>query len=153
MKILVFSDTHFNSSDVVEIYYLENPDYVVSAGDFAEDVLELLNIDKSIKILAVRGNCDYYDPNIPEELYFSLEEKNFYLCHGHRWGVKESTERLEKKIESEDIDVIIFGHTHIPTLIEVGKGGRLFNPGATRDRRYGVIDITNGDMKFSHRHL
>ena len=156
MKILIFSDTHLNTSDVVETYYLENPDLVVSAGDFAEDVLELLDIDSSIKILSVRGNCDYYDPDIPEELYFQIENFRFFLIHGHRWSVKESTIKLEKKIENEEIDVIIFGHTHIPILVPVNKeksAAFLFNPGAMRDKRYGVIEITDGKINFFHKTL
>ena len=51
------------------------------------------------------------------------------ITHGDRYGVKYELNNLYYRALEAEVDIALFGHTHIPYMEEV-KGIWLFNPGS-----------------------
>ena len=151
MKILIVSDSHGRLDSLMEIWEKEIPDIVISAGDYSKDVEELSYIYEESKYYIVRGNCDYMDHTTEDILEFEIEGKNIFLTHGHLYGVKTSYDYLRMESKDRDVDICIFGHTHIPYLEE--EEMILFNPGAVKDGGYGILEIDGNRMNIEHRML
>ncbi|MGL5964764.1 MAG: YfcE family phosphodiesterase [Fusobacteriaceae bacterium] len=149
MKILVYSDSHGEISNIVEIYEKEKPDFIISAGDYSEDFrdFKLSYKDINIKSKVVKGNCDYFDKTYEEEEIFEIKGRRFFLTHGHLYGVKGSLNQLKIRGVETEADFVIFGHTHIP-FHQRYKRCEYFNPGALKDKKYGIIEIEGENVNF-----
>ncbi len=133
IKIGVISDTHKKEIDgtlekICE-RYLKDVDIIVHAGDLIS--IKILEIWKDKKVYAVHGNMDDSDTkkSLPEKLVFSLENFRIGLVHG--WGSPLGfPEKLLPIFENENINCLIYGHSHVPKKKIVGNILTL-NPGAT----------------------
>lgn len=152
MKALVLSDSHSHFNLILNIYNLEKPDVVIFAGDNSKDGHELSFIDESTPFYIVKGNCDFFDYNSDDVMEFKLENKKFFLTHGHLYGVKGNYRSIEKEASVKDVDIVIFGHTHIP-YYKRRAGVEFFNPGAAQDGNYGILEIKNGEVKFENKRI
>lgn len=156
MKIGVVSDTHrMNRFIDKTIPYLKECDLIVHAGDNFADSKYIHKIT-NVGVMAVRGNCDF--ENVEDELEFEVENKKFFICHGDRYGVKYGLYDLEKKAESINADIVIFGHTHTPVVIE--KNNIIYiNPGSTslpRDvnyRSFVILEISDDNVSVEEIRL
>lgn len=132
------SDTHLPKRAKV----LPNPllaelpraDVVLHAGDWVDtatlDLLERL----SGRLVGVYGNNDGpgLRARLPEVAYAELG--------GLRWGVVHETGPAQGRearcaARFPDLDVLVFGHSHIPWDTTAPSGLRLLNPGSPTDRR------------------
>lgn len=140
MRIAVLSDTHAGSIDRIPaatLKALAAADLIVHAGDFTERaVLDGLRAKGEVR--AVRGNLDSAELKklLPDRELFVLNGKTVGLTHGWGppWGLAERVRKL-----FGDVDLVIFGHSHVPWNQTVG-GTLLFNPGSARGT-YGLISI------------
>lgn len=156
MKIGVVSDTHrMNRFIDKTIPYLKECDLIVHAGDNFVDSKYIHKIT-NVGVMAVRGNCDF--ENVEDELEFEVENKKFFICHGDRYGVKYGLYDLGKKAESINADIVIFGHTHTPVVIE--KNNIIYiNPGSTslpRDvnyRSFVILEISDDNVSVEEIRL
>lgn len=154
MKILVYSDSHGEISNIVEIYEREKPDFVISAGDYSEDFRDFtlsyrdLNIDHKV----VKGNCDPFEKIYGDEEIFLLEGRKIFLTHGHLYGVKGSLNHLKIRSRELGADLVIYGHTHIPHQ-ERYENCEYFNPGALKDGKYGIIEVEGKEINFFMKSL
>ncbi len=162
MKALIFSDSHGNIS-VMKKVIASSPDAdcVIFAGDGVSDAEGLQNEFPEKMFFSVRGNNDYrlspYGYEREGELLFVLEGKKIFLTHGHSFGVKSSLNSLFLKAQRDEIDLVIFGHTHIP-YEEYNKEKSpfyFFNPGSIgcyseNGYSFGVLNINNGNILLSH---
>lgn len=129
MKIGVISDTHGNIDRVVKQLELLDIDFVLHLGDNSEDAIIIENkLNK--EVIAVRGNCDLYDRKNPLERIIEIENKKIFMTHGHKYNVKREMETLYYRGKELEVDIVLFGHTHIPYLNK-GKNIKIFNPGST----------------------
>ncbi|MFC7679459.1 metallophosphoesterase family protein [Paenibacillus sp. GCM10028914] len=158
-KVGVLSDTHMPRMAKKLPYELlkglENSDLIIHAGDWSDwSVYEALR--ELAPVEGVAGNAD--GKEIQERLGLSklllIEGCRIGVVHGH--GNKGTTEkRALSAFTSQNVDCIIFGHSHIPLLKEVG-GVLLFNPGSPTDKRrqsqysYGIIEIESGEIYARH---
>ena len=145
MKILVFSDSHKNVADLLDVIEREKPDRVMHLGDHLHDAEDLQYAFDRIPFTCVPGNCDYA-PTSPGELLTELGGVRLFLAHGHQYGVKGGTDRLLARALSLQAQIALFGHTHRPYL-EQRSGIWLMNPGASQrsgKQTYGEILITGG---------
>jgi putative phosphoesterase len=109
-------------------------DVVVHAGDWV-DVTFLDELDSRAKrLVGVYGNNDgpAIRARLPEVARVDLE--------GLRLGVVHETgpaSGREKRcdVAYPDLDVLVFGHSHIPWDATTPGGMRLLNPGSPTDRR------------------
>ncbi len=165
MELLIFSDSHGRSERIEEALerQLRAPAAVLFAGDGLRD---LQNIDFGRSALyEVAGNCDWFASDTPAERLLFWEGHKLLLTHGHLYGVKHGYGTLLSHAVKEDIDLVVFGHTHTPCC-EVFSAGTtlfgktlerpiyLFNPGSLGDSgRFGTLMLSGNTVLFSHGSL
>ena len=77
------------------------------------------------------------------------------IVHGHQFDVKYTYEALARCAAARGADAALFGHTHLPDLVQIG-GVTLFTPGSAalpRNSRptYGRITVEQGKATvFEH---
>ena len=153
MKIGVISDTHIPSRakeiPTVVLESLKKMDMIIHAGDLVD--LNILNVLKSIcrDVKAVWGNMDPIDVKIalPERELIPVGRYRIGLIHGN--GSPASLiETVTDIFKNDNVDVIIFGHSHSPVNEKRGKI-LYFNPGSLTDtvfssfNSYGIIEIND----------
>ncbi len=151
MKILVVTDCHGRFEKLLKVFEDENPDIILCAGDNSTDVEELSYLREDKKYYIVRGNCDFYDMKHRDIEIFDILGKKFLLAHGHHYGVKSTYDLIKREGIEKKIDIVVFGHTHIPYL-EEGEV-TLYNPGALKDGYYGVIDLEENSIKIETKKI
>ncbi|MGI6084357.1 MAG: metallophosphoesterase [Acetivibrionales bacterium] len=153
MKLyLVISDTHGelrHAKKMIEQYPQING--LIHLGDFYKDAYIIKAKYPELKIFTVPGNCDFYN-DLPTDIILEIEGKRILITHGHRYGVKNGIERLERKALQEGIDVVLFGHTHCP-LQEYRSDILFVNPGSIGFPRsfsaptYALLEISRGGLE------
>lgn len=125
-KIIILSDTHGNTADLIKLEQLFNEaDHIVFAGDGIND-FNYLNKDNYKKLIAVSGNCDQFFTQ--KEKIFTLGGKKILLTHGDLYRVKSTKLNLLYKAKEENVNIVIYGHTHSPIVEEI-EGVLFINPG------------------------
>lgn len=146
MKILVFSDSH---GDTGRMYYTvleEKPDAVIHLGDTVADAEALSRMFPTLALCYVAGNNDYFC-TAPMQTFYSAAGIKMFVCHGHRYGVKNDVSMLAASAAKNGCNIALFGHTHSP-YDETVNGVRLLNPGSvTFGGSYLRITAQNGDVK------
>lgn len=154
MRILVFSDSHGETARMRRVIERTPAELILHLGDGAQEFECLSETVKSRALfLGVRGNCDRIS-DLPAERVFEREGIRFLMLHGHTHQVKHGLGLLEHYAEAQQIDVVLYGHTHRAedrycSGEEGRKPLRLFNPGSIsapwRDEAtYGYLEIRNG---------
>lgn len=87
------------------------------------------------KVDGVHGNVD--GPEVknlfPEKKIIQAGKFRIGLVHGHGKG-KTTERRAIEAFKGEDVDCIIYGHSHIPVQ-KFSDGILLINPGSPTDKR------------------
>ncbi len=113
---------------------VEDADVVIHAGDWVVvDLLDALEA-KASRIVGVFGNNDGPDlrARLPEVARAELA--GLQLAVVHETGQAAGRERRCEDLYG-DVDVLVFGHSHIPWDTVTPAGLRLLNPGSPTDRR------------------
>jgi putative phosphoesterase len=131
MKIGVISDTHLKEPHpefrkMIEFHF-KDVEKIFHAGDFVEwSIAEYLSNRK--ELIGVCGNMDSNDIQkaFPEKRVIELQGFKIGLIHGggSPFGIES---RIRK--EFNEVDAIVYGHTHTPANHQV-KNIYLFNPGS-----------------------
>ena len=138
MRLLLTSDTHLPTRarllPAPLLDAMDEADVVFHAGDWVDtDTLELFQ-RRSRRLVAVYGNND--GPALRERLPLvarvELEACRFAVVH-ETGPAKGREQRCEAQFP--DVDVLVFGHSHIPWDSHAPGGMRLLNPGSPTDRR------------------
>jgi uncharacterized protein len=109
---------------------LAGVELILHAGDVGEGVLEELTAIAPVE--AVTGNTDLPgDPRLRERIDRTIGNLRVHVSHGHEIG-SPTAERLAAKY---DADVIVYGHTHRQSVVQV-DGRWVVNPGAAGPRRF-----------------
>ncbi len=138
LKIIVVSDTHMTQrSKGLPARLLEElpgADLILHAGDWTDwSVYEALAAYAPVEGIA--GNNDGEDivSRLGYEKLIEVEGKRIGMIHGD--GFRGTTEqRALKAFADQQVDCIVFGHSHVPLLDEV-NGIMLLNPGSATDKR------------------
>jgi uncharacterized protein len=155
MRIGVLSDTHLRTPepflDVILDEFFADADTILHAGDIvARKVLERL---EERGVIAVCGNMDDYEvaETLPQVRIIAAENLRIGLIHG--WGSKEGLcERIISRLGEDKVDLIAFGHSHIPFWGKV-NGIHMFNPGSASQNRHigngtvGIIEIDGDNIE------
>ena len=138
MRLLLLSDTHLpqraKALPAPLLDALPEADVVVHAGDWVDtDTLDLLE-RRSRRLIGVYGNNDGPDlrARLPEIAYADLGGLRFGVVH--ETGPAQGRE-ARCAARFPDLDVLVFGHSHIPWDSTAPGGLRLLNPGSPTDRR------------------
>ncbi|WJX99801.1 metallophosphoesterase [Curtobacterium sp. 458] len=137
-SFVLLSDTHLpkRAKDLPAALWddVDAADLVVHAGDW----VDLATLDavagRSRRFVGVRGNNDgpEFDDRLPLEARFTVEDLRFAAVH--ETGAATGRER-RAAAAFPDVDVLVFGHSHIPWDSVADTGLRLLNPGSPTDRR------------------
>lgn len=109
-------------------------DVVFHAGDWVDTAtLDLLE-SRSRRLVAVYGNNDGPElrSRLPEVAYADLGGLRFAVVH--ETGPARGRE-ARCAADFPGVDVLVFGHSHIPWDSTAPGGLRLLNPGSPTDRR------------------
>ena len=138
MNLVLLADTHVpkRARDLpAEVWSaVDAADVVLHAGDWVDvallDVLER----RAARLLGVVGNNDgpALRARLPEVAYAELGGLRFAVVH--ETGPASGRE-ARCAARFPDVDVLVFGHSHIPWDTTAGTGLRLLNPGSPTDRR------------------
>ncbi len=83
----------------------------------------------------VRGNCDR-DERFPSSVVVEVQGKKILAVHGHEHDVKRSLMGLYYSAKELDVDIVLFGHSHLYGA-EMKEGILFLNPGSTMQPRGG----------------
>ena len=160
-RIVVLSDTHIPAARAAvppaTLARIEGADLILRAGDICcAQVLERLQ--PVAPLAAVYGNVDPPDLQsaLPSARIVECDGIRIGLTHGH-YGHKSTTPDRAMEIFAgvQDLQVIVFGRSHIP-LLETRQGIVLFNPGSAMQPRtqslpsIGLIDVQDGRAAATH---
>ena len=170
--ILIFSDSHDQNLRVEEL--IEYRQSLLKDGDVLEAIFlgdGLNGVFRcrqygSFILHAVRGNCDYnamYSPFGEEIPFYQLINVGGYkvlITHGHLFSVKHTRVEICQEASRLGADIVLFGHTHVPSLEYIKKGTMygverdltLFNPGALSayDVSFGNLSLSDTGFLLSH---
>ena len=132
-------------------------DVVFHAGDWVDIALLDELEERSRRLIAVYGNNDH------GQLRERLPEVARAEVGGVRFGVVHETGPAQGREERcarqfPDLDVLVFGHSHIPWDSTAPTGLRLLNPGSPTDRRrqphctYMTATAENGSLSLVELH-
>jgi len=155
MKIGVISDSHISSGSIhpkklasrfinkvkgsaAELCEMVRPHFkdvelIIHAGDFVSyDVITAF--EEFAPLEGVAGNMDPYEisSRLPIKTVVKAAGKRIGVVHGH--GPATGLERKLRR-EFDDVDCIVFGHTHRPFSEAVDRI-LMFNPGSPTDQRW-----------------
>ncbi|WP_086151363.1 metallophosphoesterase [Cellulosimicrobium sp. KWT-B] len=137
-RLLLLSDTHVpvRARALPDQVWraVDDADVVVHAGDWVSaDLLDALEA-RAARLVGVAGNNDGPDlhARLPEVARTTVE--GLRLAVVHETGGKDGRER-RADAAFPDVDVLVFGHSHIPWDTTAPGGLRLLNPGSPTDRR------------------
>lgn len=124
IKVGIISDTHGLLREEVK-YILQGCDYILHGGDINKQVI-IDELEKMAPLYIVRGNNDKeWAEHLPNDLRFEIDNVRFFMVHDKKFIPKELN----------DVDVIVFGHSH--KYYEEEKDGVLWlNPGSCGKRRF-----------------
>jgi putative phosphoesterase len=138
MRLVLIADTHVpkraRALPPVVWEAVESADLVVHAGDWV-DISLLDELESRCQaLLGCWGNND------GAELRARLPEVGRLEVEGLRLGVVHETgpaagREARMDLQHPDLDVLVFGHSHIPWDTVTPTGKRLLNPGSPTDRR------------------
>jgi uncharacterized protein len=113
--------------------------------------------ERSKRLVGCYGNNDGHDlrARLPEVARFELGGLRFAVVHE-----TGPATRREERCESAypDVDVLVFGHSHIPWDTVSRRGLRLLNPGSPTDRRrqpsctYMTATVDDGTLRHVTLH-
>jgi len=137
-RLLLISDTHIpaRAKRLPEPVWREvdAADVVIHAGDWIDvatlDALEA----RAARLVGVWGNNDGppLRARLPEAAHVELDGVRFGVVH-ETGPAKGREARMDA--EHEGVDVLVFGHSHIPWDTVTPRGIRLLNAGSPTDRR------------------
>jgi putative phosphoesterase len=131
---------------------IDAADLVVHAGDWVEPPLLDELEQRSARLLGVHGNNDGAElrRRLPEVARADVGGLRFGVVH--ETGSAAGRERRCDELYADDLDVLVFGHSHIPWDTTTPRGLRLLNPGSPTDRRrqpsctYLTLAVTDGRL-------
>jgi uncharacterized protein len=138
VRLLLLADTHVpkRARDLPPAVWdeVDAADVVVHAGDWVEprllDVLE----ERAQRLVAVFGNNDGPELRARLPAVARTDVGGVRLAVIHETGDAKGRERRCSEAYA-DVDVLVFGHSHIPWDSTTASGLRLLNPGSPTDRR------------------
>ncbi|WP_301109548.1 metallophosphoesterase family protein [Sporosarcina sp.] len=138
MKIVITGDTHIPGRGKVLpprlVQECETADLILHTGDWKSfEVYEMLS--EFAEVRGVTGNVDDDEmkKKFPLQQVIEAEGVRIGIVHGH--GEKKTTEkRAVEAFKGVPLDVLVFGHSHIPMLRYINQT-LVINPGSPTDKR------------------
>jgi putative phosphoesterase len=136
--VVFISDTHVpkRARDLPDSlwYRIDTSDVVVHAGDWVDVALLDEMERRARRLVGVYGNNDHgaLRVRLPEVARVNIDGLRLAVVH-ETGGAPGRERRCAERFP--DVDVLVFGHSHIPWDTTADTGLRLLNPGSPTDRR------------------
>lgn len=155
MRLVLLSDTHVpaRARDLPPAVWaaVDAADVVVHAGDWVSEAFQETLAARAGRLVACHGNND--GPALRRTLprVAAAELDGVRLGVVHETGPATGRER-RCAAEFGHLDVLVFGHSHVPWDTVAPGGLRLLNPGSPTDRRrqpsatYMTAEIRDGSL-------
>jgi uncharacterized protein len=138
MRLVLISDTHLpvraKRLPAAVWAAIDDADVVIHAGDWVNvELLDELEA-RAERLIGCWGNNDgpVLRERLPEVARVTLDGLSVAVVH-ETGAAKGREERCEKAYPG--VDLLVFGHSHIPWDTTAPRGLRLLNPGSPTDRR------------------
>jgi len=138
VRLVLTSDTHLprRARDLPAPLWaaVDDADVVVHAGDWVDVAALDALAARSARLIGCYGNNDgpALRARLPEIAYAELDGLRLAVIH----ETGPSAGRDERcAARFPDVDLLVFGHSHIPWDTTARSGLRLLNPGSPTDRR------------------
>ena len=138
MHLVLTTDTHLprRARDLPAPLWsaIDAADVVVHAGDWVDEATLDALAARSRSLIACYGNNDgpALRARLPEIGYATVAGLRLAVIH----ETGASTGRTERcAARFPEVDLLVFGHSHIPWDTTAATGLRLLNPGSPTDRR------------------
>lgn len=145
MRIGVLSDTHnFFAPQIPRLF--AGVDHILHAGDIGQPSI-IHALEEIDPVTAVAGNTD--EPGFRYPLIKTVELGGFRFLLNHIVNPHSPEDSLRERLQQEQPDVVVFGHTHKP-FCERLHGALFFNPGSAGKSRFGLprtLAILHGTAK------
>lgn len=147
MKLLVFSDSHSNVSNMHNIVDACKSDtnLIVHLGDMTSDFKKLIKNFPDIPNVFIKGNNDFFETDVDSEYIGTLGGVKCLFTHGHQYAVKSGMSGISVRARALKSELVLFGHTHVPFKEKRGQT-LFFNPGSIgfgREHTFGIIHLEN----------
>jgi putative phosphoesterase len=148
VRLGVISDTHGLLRPEVFDAFMQ-VDHILHAGDVG--TLDILTeLEALAPVTAVYGNTDdgAIRARLPRVAQLELDGFRIVVTHGDQFGRGVPAEKFHAAYP--DADILIHGHTHIPSLDLVDVVVTLMNPGGAGPRRFdipasvGILELEAG---------
>lgn len=133
MKIGIISDTH-NFLDPAVPRVFAGVGHILHAGDVGSTSI-VRALEQIAPTTVVAGNTD--DPLLGYPLTQAVELKGRKFLLHHIVNPHRVTDSLRQRLEAEQPEMVVFGHTHKAFSHIVGNQ-RFFNPGYAGKSRFGM---------------
>jgi uncharacterized protein len=155
LRLLLLADTHVpkRARDLPEQVWaaVDAADVVLHAGDWVDVALLDALEARARRLVGVYGNNDGppLRARLPEVARVELGGVRFAVVH--ETGAAAGRE-ARCSAAYDDVDVLVFGHSHIPWDTTTATGLRLLNPGSPTDRRrqpyctYLTVEVADGRL-------
>ncbi|MFI5897603.1 metallophosphoesterase family protein [Actinoplanes sp. NPDC051513] len=138
MRLVLTSDTHLpkRARDLPAPLWaaIDDADIVVHAGDWVDvATLDALSA-RAARLIGCHGNNDgaALRARLPEVAFADLDGLRMAVVH-ETGPAQGREERCAARFP--EVDLLVFGHSHIPWDTTAANGLRLLNPGSPTDRR------------------
>lgn len=159
LRVVVVADTHGrpHPAGLQHIAALR-PDAILHAGDIG-DLQVLADLRKIAQVVAVRGNIDAREPDLPDVVTIDIDSDErtalrLLLVHIAVVGPKLRADVARLAVE-RGASIVVCGHSHVPFLGR-DRGLLVFNAGSIGPRRFqlpivfGVLDLSPGGLDLRH---
>jgi len=128
--IAIVSDSHIptRAEKIPEQFRekMKEAELIIHAGDFAEKPV-YNSIDEYGELIAVKGNCDFFD--LPNSETFQRNQVKFGVYHGTGITPRGNHKTLQKiAVQDLETEILITGHTHHEEITEL-ENCTIINPG------------------------
>jgi uncharacterized protein len=142
LLIGVLSDTHGLLRPEL-LLAIAGVDHILHAGDVGDPTI-LTTLARIAPVTAIRGNIDTHGPCslLPATEAIELDGCLIYMLH--------ALDDLDLKPEAAGIGVVLYGHSHKPS-IKLRHGVLYLNPGSAGPRRFN-LPITYALLRIQNAH-
>lgn len=159
MKVFIVSDTHGKHGNLDRaLEQVGKIDVFIHLGDVG-DGLGYLDAIIDCEKYIIGGNNDFFAP-VPRELEFMIRDKKVFITHGHKYVPGLDVKGVVEVGRSRGVDIVMFGHTHMPFL-EVLSDITVLNPGSIslprqrgREASFMLMEIKgSGEIEYNTYYL
>lgn len=151
-QILIISDPHYmRKEQLLQFFHqFDHIDAIIHCGDIYLG-FQPNDFKCDIPFYICRGNNDF--GHLDNACLFEIDGLKFYITHGHIQNYAYNPISIKEDLP-ESVDVICFGHTHVPYLHQ-DNHITIINPGSLalgrtypRHNTYVLFDTTSKDVHF-----